>query len=109
MTLSANWSYPTAIRFGAGRIAELADACKSAGISRPLLVTDRGLAQLPITQQAMDILHQGGLNPALFSEVDPNPTEVNLEAGIMASMQAIMMAWWHLAEDPGWTLASLLP
>ena len=35
----ANWSYPTAVKFGAGRIAELATHCKAAGISRPLLVT----------------------------------------------------------------------
>ena len=32
MTLRANWSYPTAIRFGAGRITELAEACAAAGI-----------------------------------------------------------------------------
>ena len=46
---TANWSYPTAIRFGAGRIKELAEACRAAGITRPLLVTDAGLAKLPIT------------------------------------------------------------
>ena len=46
---TANWSYPTAIRFGAGRIKELAEACRAAGIARPLLVTDAGLAKLPIT------------------------------------------------------------
>ena len=49
---TANWSYPTAIRFGAGRIKELADACRAAGIERPLLVTDAGLAKLPITARA---------------------------------------------------------
>ena len=58
---TANWSYPTAIRFGAGRIKELADACRAAGISRPLLVTDAGLAKLPITQRAMDLLKEAGL------------------------------------------------
>ncbi len=82
MTLTGNWSYPTAIKFGAGRIKELADACKSAGISRPLLVTDKGLASLPITTQALDILDAAGLGRALFSEVDPNPNEKNLAAGL---------------------------
>lgn len=81
---TANWSYPTAIRFGAGRISELADACKAAGISRPLLVTDRGLAPLPITKQALDILEGAGLGRALFSEVDPNPNEKNVAAGVRA-------------------------
>ena len=47
----ANWNYPTAIRFGAGRIAELAEALRAAGIKRPLFVTDAGLAKLPIIDQ----------------------------------------------------------
>src|SRR5690606_13658795 len=81
---TANWSYPTAIRFGAGRIGELADACRAAGISRPLLVTDRGLAGLPITARALDILDEAGLGRAIFAEVDPNPTDTNLAAGIEA-------------------------
>ena len=49
MSLTANWSYPTAIRFGAGRIAELPEACRAAGMTKPLVVTDRGLAALPLT------------------------------------------------------------
>ncbi|HKL45186.1 MAG TPA: iron-containing alcohol dehydrogenase [Roseovarius sp.] len=84
MTLTANWSYPNAIRFGAGRIAELAEACTQAGITRPLLVTDKGLAPLPITAQAMEILGKAGLEAAVFSEVDPNPNEINLAAGVEA-------------------------
>jgi len=80
----ANWSYPTAIRFGAGRITELAEACAAAGISKPLLVTDRGLAPLPITTQALDLMEAAGLGRAIFAEVDPNPNEENLEAGIDA-------------------------
>ena len=84
MNLTGNWSYPTAIRFGAGRIAELAEACTEARITRPLLVTDRGLAGLPITARVLDCLAAAGLEHALFAEVDPNPNEVNLEAGIAA-------------------------
>ena len=82
MNLTGNWSYPTAIKFGAGRIAELAEACVACGISKPLLVTDKGLASLPITLQALDILEGAGLGRALFSEVDPNPNEINLAAGL---------------------------
>ncbi|MCB9960212.1 MAG: iron-containing alcohol dehydrogenase [Rhodospirillaceae bacterium] len=84
MAITANWSYPTAVRFGAGRIAELAAACTAARMSRPLLITDRGLAGLPITAHALDLLDGAGLGRALFSEVDPNPTETNLAAGIAA-------------------------
>ena len=84
MTLTANWSYPTAIRFGAGRIAEIGEACAAAGISRPLLVTDRGLANLPITSRTLDLVEAAGLGRALFSDVDPNPNEANLAAGVAA-------------------------
>lgn len=80
----ANWSYPTAIRFGAGRVSELGEACRAAGISRPLLVTDRGLAGMAITAGALDVLDAAGLGRALFSDVDPNPNEMNLEAGVRA-------------------------
>ncbi|MCV2867903.1 iron-containing alcohol dehydrogenase [Defluviimonas sp. WL0002] len=79
---TANWSYPTAVKFGPGRIRELADHCKAAGIKRPLLVTDKALASLPITAQALDILDAAGLGRAVFSEVDPNPNEMNMEAGL---------------------------
>jgi alcohol dehydrogenase class IV len=58
---TANWSYPTAVRFGPGRIKELADACRAAGVTRPLLVTDAGLAKLPITTQALGLLKVAGL------------------------------------------------
>jgi len=84
MTLTANWSYPTAIHFGAGRIAELPGACRAAGMTRPLLVTDRGLAALPVTARALDSLRGAGLAAGLFAEVDPNPTEINLAAGVAA-------------------------
>ncbi|MGB0797203.1 MAG: iron-containing alcohol dehydrogenase, partial [Paracoccaceae bacterium] len=87
MTPIANWSYPTSIRFGAGRIRELAQACSAAGIQRPLLVTDCGLAQMPITQNALDLLEAAGMGRALFAEVDPNPNEKNLEAGVAAFNQ----------------------
>ena len=79
---TANWSYPTAVRFGPGRIKELADAFRAAGITRPLLVTDAGLAKLPITEKALGLLKEAGLPVALFSDVQSNPVESNVEAGL---------------------------
>jgi alcohol dehydrogenase class IV len=84
MSLIGNWSYPTAMKFGAGRIKELPQACAEAGIKNPLLVTDRGLATLPVTQTTLGILDSARLGRAMFSEVDPNPNEMNLEAGVAA-------------------------
>jgi alcohol dehydrogenase len=83
-TPAANWSFPTAVRFGAGRIGELAEACRAAGIDRPLVVTDAGLAALPITARALGVLADGGLETGLFSDIRPNPGDANLASGVAA-------------------------
>lgn len=80
--LRGNWSYPTAIRFGAGRIVELADACKAAGMRHPLLVTDPGLARLPMVQNALAANKAAGLPTGLFSDVRPNPVARNISDGV---------------------------
>ncbi|WP_033069027.1 iron-containing alcohol dehydrogenase [Thalassospira australica] len=82
MSLTANWTYPTAIRLGAGRISELPEVCANAGIKKPLLVTDAGLVNLPITAQTVAIMKDGGLGDAVFSDVQPNPDDLQLEAGL---------------------------
>lgn len=84
MSITANWSYPTAIRFGAGRISEIAEACAVAGIKKPLLITDRGLANMDITTKTLDLLEAGGLGRAIFADVDQNPNEKNAETGVKA-------------------------
>ena len=84
MTLIGNWSYPTQIKFGAGRIREIADACNQANIKRPLLITDKGLSNLPITSKTLQLMKEAGLGDALFSNVDQNPNEKNLNSGIAA-------------------------
>ena len=84
MTIIANWSYPTSIRFGAGRISEIADACEVAGIKNPLLITDRGLADMDITKKTLDLLESAGLGRNIFSDVDPNPNQRNAENGVKA-------------------------
>ena len=83
-SLTANWSYPTAIRFGAGRISELAAAAKAAGIGKPLFVTDPGLAGLPVVATALAVLDKAGVPYAVFSKVDGNPTLANLDDGLAA-------------------------
>ncbi|MEO1539572.1 MAG: iron-containing alcohol dehydrogenase [Pseudomonadota bacterium] len=84
MSLTGNWSYPTSVRFGAGRISEIADACRSTGIEKPLLVTDKGLASMEITIRTLDLLDAAGLGRGLFSDVDPNPTDRNADVGLKA-------------------------
>jgi alcohol dehydrogenase class IV len=84
MSPRANWNYPTAVRFGAGRIAELADACRSLGMQRPLFVTDAGLAKAPIALAAVAALRAADLDVAAFSDIRPNPVGANLDAGVAA-------------------------
>lgn len=83
-TLRGNWNYPTSIRFGAGRIAELPDACKALGIARPLLVTDPGLAALPMIAKAVASCRDAGLACSVFCDVQANPVEANVTQGVTA-------------------------
>ena len=83
--MKANWNYPTAVRAGAGRSDELAAICREAGMASPLLVTDPGLASLPMVTQIVERCAGEGLNIAVFSDVKPNPTGANIENGVAAS------------------------
>jgi alcohol dehydrogenase len=82
-----NWSYPNRILFGPGRIAELGEVAKGAGFGKPLIVTDPGLAKLPIIARAKDSLEKAGLSAAVWGDVVPNPTESNMKAGIAVFRQ----------------------
>ena len=83
-SLAGNWGYPTSIRFGAGRIRELPEACRELGIGRPLLVTDPRLAALPMVADAVAACEEVGLGCAVFSDVQGNPVEANVLDGVAA-------------------------
>ncbi len=82
--LRGNWNYPTSIRFGAGRIVELPEHCRALGMRRPLLVTDAGLANLPMIGHAVKLCRDAGLGCEVFSDVQANPVEANVVAGVTA-------------------------
>ena len=84
MELAGNWNYPTAIRFGAGRIRELPDACREMGMTRPLLVTDPGLAALPMIADAVAGCRGAGLGCEVFADIQGNPVAANVDAGVAA-------------------------
>ncbi len=84
MQLRGNWNYPTTVRFGAGRISELPEAVKAAGMKNPLFVTDPMLAKMPMTAAAMQSLSAAGLSVQMFSDMKPNPVDMNLAQGIAA-------------------------
>lgn len=83
-TLTRNWNYPTSVRFGVGRIAELPAICREAGMRRPLLVTDPGLRALPMVTGALAALKAAGLGEAVFSHIQPNPVGRNVDDGVAA-------------------------
>ncbi len=76
--LKANWSYPTTVWAGPGRIAELPAACVKLGIERPLLVTDQGLGDAPMVRSAFALVPGAGL----FAGVCSNPVAANIEEGL---------------------------
>ncbi|HET9645248.1 MAG TPA: iron-containing alcohol dehydrogenase, partial [Burkholderiaceae bacterium] len=76
---TVNWNYPTAIRCGIGRIAELPIACRSLGIERPLLVTDPGLAATAMVKDAAASAGAG-----IFSRIKGNPAGRNIDDGLAA-------------------------
>ena len=82
--LNATWGFPTQIRIGAGRISELPQACVAAGMTRPLIVTDPGIAQLPLLGVVQAALAADGITAGVFAEVRANPVGANVDAGVTA-------------------------
>lgn len=83
-SLTANWNYPTQVRVGAGRVNELAQACNTLGMKAPLLVTDPGLAQLPMVANLLQHCREAHLRVAVFSQIKANPSGENVMAGVNA-------------------------
>jgi alcohol dehydrogenase class IV len=81
-SLSANWNYPTNIKAGAGRVKELPGLCRDMGMHSPLLVTDPGLAELPVIAQVMDMLKAAKLSPGLYTAIKSNPNGENIDEGV---------------------------
>ena len=82
--ITGAWNFPTRVITGAGRIAELPDACRTYGLTRPLLVTDRGLAETDLIAGIVRRVREAKIPISVFSDVKGNPTESNLNAGVAA-------------------------
>ncbi|MDH3703655.1 MAG: iron-containing alcohol dehydrogenase [Alphaproteobacteria bacterium] len=81
-TLTADWSFPTEIHIGPGRLREVPSLCREKGISRPLIVTDPGLAGLPMVARLQAMLADEALVAGLFADLQPNPNETEVAAGV---------------------------
>jgi alcohol dehydrogenase class IV len=81
MTIT-RFSFPTAIHFGAGARRLVADHLRDQGVKRPLIVTDRALAQLPLLGEFKSLL--ANLDVAVFDGVFGNPSCAQVMAGAAA-------------------------
>lgn len=83
MTIT-RFSFPTDIRFGVGARHLVADELRRAGVVRPLIVTDKGLAELPLVAELAGELAAAGLEPSVFGGVWGNPGQSQVMAGVDA-------------------------
>ncbi|MFJ4142674.1 iron-containing alcohol dehydrogenase [Pseudomonas sp. NPDC089734] len=79
-----DWNYPTAMRVGAGRVRELAEACRVTGIKRPLLITDTFLGSTDMIHRAVADCREALGHCGLFDQVKGNPTGGNVAQGLEA-------------------------
>jgi len=78
----ANFAFPTAIAFGPGARKEVQKHLRDQGLARPLLVTDRALAALPVLSEFLGHLRE--LDVSVFAGVAGNPTASQVMAGAAA-------------------------
>jgi alcohol dehydrogenase class IV len=81
MTIN-RFSFPTTIHFGPGARRLVADHLKEQGIKRPLIVTDRGIAPLPLLKAFVADLQ--GLDAGIYSEIWGNPVKRQVDNGVAA-------------------------
>ncbi|MEM9254082.1 MAG: iron-containing alcohol dehydrogenase [Pseudomonadota bacterium] len=109
--LVGDWNFPTLIRFGAGRISELPEVLAMFGLKRPLLVTDEGLAGLPMLTDIVDGLSSAAVDVQLYSNVQGNPTLANVLDGVAlyhrTDRDSVIALGGGSALDAGKTIAFL--
>jgi alcohol dehydrogenase class IV len=82
MKLQATWNYPTSITVGDGCVEKLGEMCKQLNMTKVLLITDPGLADLPMIKSALIICNKAGLDCEVFSQIQGNPTGNNVRHGM---------------------------
>ena len=83
MTIS-RFSFPTTIHFGAGARTLTGPHLRERGCKRPLIVTDKGLAALPLIAELKSALEAAGLSVAVYGGVFGNPTGPQVMDGAAA-------------------------
>lgn len=76
-----DWTFPVPIAYGPGRLREIAGFCRSAGMSRPLVVTDCKSVDLPFQRTVKNCLEDVGIAYSIYSDISPNPRDDEILAG----------------------------
>ncbi len=78
-----DFTCPTRIVFGPGRIAELGALVRSLGeVRRALVVSDPGIVKAGHTQRGLESLRTAGFEAQVFDGVAENPTTAHVERGV---------------------------
>jgi choline dehydrogenase len=72
---------PTRLVHGVGAISKLGEEARALGMSRPLVVTDPGIAKAGILDEAVSVLRGAGLDPVIFDRVQANPPIALVDQG----------------------------
>ena len=78
----SQFSFPNTIYFGAGAIDNLPEYIQNTGIKKPLLVTDPGMLDTAVFPKVEGILKAAGIEYAVFSKVNPNPLDSDIEKAV---------------------------
>lgn len=79
--MTATINYLTKIRFGRGEVAHIDEELRSLGVTRPLLVTDKGLMESGVFQSFMKTSRIPSDTP-VYKDTPPNPTESAVESAL---------------------------
>lgn len=67
---------------GAGAINAIPDEIKAKGFKKVLVASDPDLVKFEITEKVTDILDNANIEYEIFSDIKPNPTIENVQAGV---------------------------
>ena len=70
-----DWTFPTNISYGPGRLKEIGNICNNLDIKNPLIVTDKGSPKLPFITNLQSYLAKSNVKSNLFFDISPNPRE----------------------------------
>jgi hypothetical protein len=79
---NADWNHPTHIRFGVGRLKEIAAICRQLAVERPLLVTDEGIRPLPFVEDLVACNREAGITTDVFELPQGEPGTSVVQQGM---------------------------